>query len=394
MALSIFGRLRALPTLALALMLTVGLAGCGMAEPADDATAEKAATESETPSAPSPEPAEAAPEFETQAAEPLQKDLLVASLDSYSDGFDEPSRTVYGYDEAGRLTSSYFEDTDLGTTWTYDERGNLLTEVQTFDNGEGGVYTSTVTYTYSDENLPLTRTYETNQSPVYINPETGEQTDDPSQGEPMMMDIPKCTYEWSERGAMEKVTEYDEGGAVRKIYETTYLLPLTVPVSTVSVDPFSEVGIGTIVDQLRILTNTAFSPDGTETSKTTWQYNEAGKPTLITQTGGMSAAQEIAYNEQGDEVSSVFGDWGYTQEWTYDDSGRPTARAIFDDTSEGPLYEFYTYDSQGRLKAEVGATPWDGTYVINCGVYHYVENDEDLPVTPQQLMDESRARIA
>ncbi len=80
-------------------------------------------------------------------------------------------------------------------------------------------------------------------------------------------------------------------------------------------------------------------------------------------------------------------------EWTYNEAGQATEKAAFDPFF-GMAYEFYTYDSTGRLKSIVYVQPQDGgDHLVGCQVFDYAEKNEDLSQTPQQLMEEAAAKV-
>lgn len=399
MTLSTLRRLRALPAIALALALAAALAGCSSSEPAEEPAAPAPADQPATPEAPAEEAEEPEPEpeFDTQAAEPIAKDQLVASTAYYSEGYEEANTQLFEYDDAGRLVGTKFSDSDFGNTWTYDENGNLLTQVETYMDENGAPLTNTITFKYNAENLPVERTFETTQPPTYYDPETGEQVDDPSQGVLQEWDAPKRTYEWSERGALEKTTEYNAAGEAT-IYESTYQLPLITPVNTVSIDPLSAGGIGYIEDNLRMLSDKVLDAEGFLMSETSNQYNSAGDPvSSSTKRGEMSVTETWTYDEHGNETSHVV-DYGggetYTTdtEWVYGESGEAIEKVVTD-PDFGTQYFFLTYDSKGRLKTRTDATPFEGEYYFGCTVYDYLVDNEEPASTPEQLMAEARAKV-
>lgn len=396
MTLSVLKRLRTLPAIALALLLAVALAGCSSAETSEEPAAPAPAEEPATPETPAAEePEEPATEFDTQQREPVSQESLIASIDSYAEGDEEPSRQTCAYDDAGRLTSLTFDEGGLGTKWTYDANGNLLTQVEDSDYGDTA-YTSTITYKYNDEGLPVERTYETTQPDTYVDPETGEQVDDPSQGELVEWDVPRITFEWSERGAQEQLVEYHASGEITS--QTTYQLPIMVPVSVVSTDPQSISGFGVIEEDMRPLSSKTVDADGFVQSETSYQYNADGKLTSATmKNGDWTTTDTRTYDEHGNITSDSY-DYGdgdaqtVTYEWTYDSAGNPT-ELIVRDPEMGDTYEFFTYDSKGRLKARVSASLFEGEYSLYCGVFNYLVDDEALSATPQQLMDDARAKM-
>ena len=397
MTLSALGRLRALPTIALALALATALAGCAASEPAEEPAAPAPAEEPAAPEAPAEEEAEEpATKFDTQQREPVDQETLVSSIDSYTESYAEPSSQTCTYDNAGRLTSLTFDEGGLGTKWTYDANGNLLTQVEDFDYGDA-VYTSTISFKYNDEGLPVERTFETTQPDTYFDPETGEQTDDPSQGELAEWDVPRITFEWSERGAQEKLVEYHASGE-EITSQTAYQLPIMVPMSVVSTDPLSSSDIGVIEEDMHPLSSKTIDADGFVTSETSYQYNSDGKLTsAIMKNGDWTTTNTRTYDERGNIASDSY-DYGdgdaqtTTYEWAYDSTGNPTEKVIRD-PEMGDVYEFYTYDSKGRLKARVTANLFEGEYSLYCGVFNYIVDDEELTTTPEQLMADARAQV-
>lgn len=167
MTLSTLGRLRTLPTIALALLLAATLAGCSASEPAEEAPA-PAPAPAEEPAAPEAPAEEEATEPEP-AAPAIDKNQLVTAQTLYSEEMpDEPDTFEATYNDDGRLLS--YDNADQHYAWTYDDAGRLLTERYTSTTEAGGENTLT-TYTYDSEGVRSESLYEDNSTALYMNPE-------------------------------------------------------------------------------------------------------------------------------------------------------------------------------------------------------------------------------
>ena len=115
MTLSALGRLRALPTIALALALAAALAGCSTSEPAKETPAPAPAEEPAAPEAPAEEEAEE-PE---PTAPAIDKSQLVTAQTTYSEELiDDPDTFEATYNDDGRLLS--YDNANQHYAWTYE----------------------------------------------------------------------------------------------------------------------------------------------------------------------------------------------------------------------------------------------------------------------------------
>ena len=162
MTLSALGRLRALPTIALALALAAALAGCSTSEPAEEAPAPAPAEEPAAPEASAEEEAE-----EPEPAVPaIDKSQLVTAQTTYSEELiDDPDTFEATYNDDGRLLS--YDNANQHYAWTYDDAGRLLTESYTSTTEAGGESTLT-TYTYDSEGVLSESLYEDNSTALYL----------------------------------------------------------------------------------------------------------------------------------------------------------------------------------------------------------------------------------
>lgn len=116
--------------------------------------------------------------------------------------------------------------------------------------------------------------------------------------------------------------------------------------------------------------------------------------------------QTYTYDENGNETSSaisssIMPEMNNSSQttWTYDEAGRPTASVLVSDGASS-WFEFFTYDSKGRLKTVTSVVPMmdaetgeEFEPTIGCTVYNYLIDDEELTTTPEQLMADARAQV-
>lgn len=379
--------------LAVALALPLGLAGCSSA----DNSADQNAAEAPAAEAPADQDSTAtAPEGDQAAA--TQNDQQVASVTYYDGESTEPVKATYTYDEAGRLTST--EDVSLSQKWTYDEAGRLVKDEATFaadEESEGGQQTTT--YTYDADGTLVERIFE-DTTGENLDYETGEPMTDPDTG--AVLDDYKRTYTYEDDGKKmtTTITNADGqwiGGTVSTFAESAKGLA-----PTVSVKPEE---LGTVVEPWKPVKEETVNQEGAVLETTEFTYNEAGDATTVTTSydegeGTEKIIWNTTYDDKGHETMTsvaMEGEEGEAQEtpteWTYDDAGQAIEKVSFDPFF-GMTYEFYTYDSLGRLKAVTFVQPQDGAeHYVGCQVFDYVEKNEDLAQTPQQLMEEAAAKV-
>lgn len=376
---------RAAGCLALALALPFGAAGC--AAPRSDANDAPAAATAGDAAADAPE----------KNAE-VQANQQVASIAYYDEESAEPITATYTYDEAGRLTAA--EDPTITQKWAYDDAGRLVKEETSYaadEESEGGE--QNVTYTYDEEGTLVERILEDTTDEM-IDYETGEPMTDPDTG--AVLDDYKRTYAYEDDGKKMTVTVTNADGQWIGTTVSTFEASAKGLFPTVSADPDE---LGAVVEPWKPLREDTLDQDGAVLESAEYTYNEAGDVTSLTSSYEEDGVAEkiiwtSTYDDKGNETAtsvSVEGSDEEAQEtpteWTYDEAGRPIEKVSYDPFF-GTTYEFYTYDSAGRLKTITYAQPQVGAEaLVGCQVYTYVEANEEPAQTPEQLMADVKAKV-
>lgn len=408
MTLSALGRLRALPTIALALALAAALAGCSTSEPAKEAPAPAPAEEPAAPEAPAEEEAEE-PE---PTAPAIDKSQLVTAQTTYSEELiDDPDTFEATYNDDGRLLS--YDNANQHYAWTYDDAGRLLTESYTSTTEAGGESTLT-TYTYNSEGVLSESSYEDNSTALYINPETGKIGEDPSLGEPWNEPEQSTRTKWtySDDGKQLKGETYSLEGElveseiayyaqdVRHIYETVLGTPDSIGQTESAANP---------------LRRELFDAEGEKTGEVSYTYDAMGNMTSrVGAEGGYNYTNSYTYDDKGNQTSWSFSTNDPEEEisassgettWTYNSDGLPASQSEYQEGSDLPTHiTFYAYDSKGRQKAytqviamesydDNGEPTGEIEYIVGCSVFTFLEDDEELTTTPEQLMADARAQV-
>lgn len=401
MTLAALSRLRALPTIALALILAVALAGCSASEPADKTAAPAPAEEPATPEAPVEEEAEE-PEPEAPA---IDKTQLVTTVTEYFDGMDEPvvSKATYGDD--GRILT-YGNGTEE-RAWTYDNEGRILTE-RVIAESEMAPQDRLTTYTYGADGALAETLVEDHAPAVYINAETGEMGTDPALGELMQEAGESSRTQWtfSEDGKEKKGETFTLDGAPVESAIYYYDEDARTAYDTFSTDPRF---LGQITPSAHPIRTESFDAEGNKIGESSITYDANGNRTSTKDvSNGATYELTSTYDEEGNQTSSTYSEDGINMSsettWTYDEAGRPISSKTTYSENPDPQMEFFTYDSKGRLKATVYLAPMMGydedgnptteETMVSCTVYDYLVDNEELSATPQQLMDEARAQAA
>lgn len=408
MTLSALGRLRALPTIALALALAAALAGCSTSEPAEEAPAPAPAEEPAAPEASAEEEAE-----EPEPAVPaIDKSQLVTAQTTYSEELiDDPDTFEATYNDDGRLLS--YDNANQHYAWTYDDAGRLLTESYTSTTEAGGESTLT-TYTYDSEGVLSESLYEDNSTALYINPETGEIGEDSSLGEPWNEPEQSTRTKWtySDDGKQLKGETYSLEGELLKSETTYYAEDARYAYDTVLGTPDC---IGLTESAANPLSRELFDADGEKTGEVTFTYDAQGNLTSQVFTeGGYTYTTNYTYDDKGNQTSWSFAtddpeeavsSNSTTTEWTYGADGLPVSQSEYQEGSDIPTnIFFYTYDSKGRQKTstqaiamesydENGESTGEFEYLVSCNIFTFLEDDEELTTTPEQLMADARAQV-
>ena len=408
MTLSALGRLRALPTIALALALAAALAGCSTSEPAEEAPAPAPAEEPAAPEAPAEEEAE-----EPEPAVPaIDKSQLVTAQTTYSEELiDDPDTFEATYNDDGRLLS--YDNANQHYAWTYDDAGRLLTESYTSTTEAGGESTLT-TYTYDSEGVLSESSYEDNSTALYINPETGEIGEDSSLGEPWNEPEQSTRTKWtySDDGKQLKGETYSLEGELLKSETTYYAEDARYAYDTVLGTPDC---IGLTESAANPLSRELFDVDGEKTGEVTFTYDAQGNLTSQVFTeGGYTYTTNYTYDDKGNQTSWSFNTDDPEEEfsahsgetkWAYDSDGLPISQSEYQEGSDIPTNTFfYTYDSKGRQKTstqviamesydENGEPTGEFEYIVGCSIFTFLEDDEELTTTPEQLMADARAQV-
>lgn len=408
MTLSALGRLRALPTIALALALAVALAGCSTSEPAEEVPAPAPAEEPAAPEAPAEEEAEE-PE---PAAPAIDKSQLVTAQTKYSEELiDDPDTFEATYNDDGRLLS--YDNANQHYAWTYDDAGRLLTESHTSTAEAGGESTLT-TYIYDSEGVLSESLHEDNSTALYMNPETGEIGEDSSLGEPWNEPEQSTRTKWtySDDGKQLKGEIYSLEGELLESRVTYYAEDVRYAYDTVLGTPDC---IGLTESAANPLSRELFDADGEKTGEVTFTYDAQGNLTSQVFTeGGYTYTTNYTYDDKGNQTSwalttddpeeAAFSN-STTTEWTYGTDGLPISQSEYQEGSDIPMnIFFYTYDSKGRQKTstqviamesydENGEPAGEFEYIVGCSVFTFLEDDEELTTTPEQLMADARAQV-
>lgn len=408
MTLSALGRLRALPTIALALALAAALAGCSTSEPAEEAPAPAPAEEPAAPEASAEEEAE-----EPEPAVPaIDKSQLVTAQTTYSEELiDDPDTFEATYNDDGRLLS--YDNANQHYAWTYDDAGRLLTESYTSTTEAGGESTLT-TYTYDSEGVLSESLYEDNSTALYINPETGEIGEDSSLGEPWNEPEQSTRTKWtySDDGKQLKGETYSLEGELLKSETTYYAEDARYAYDTVLGTPDC---IGLTESAANPLSRELFDADGEKTGEVTFTYDAQGNLTSQVFTeGGYTYTTNYTYDDKGNQTSWSFNADDPEEEfsahsgeakWAYDSDGLPISQSEYQEGSDIPTNTFfYTYDSKGRQKTstqviamesydENGEPTGEFEYIVGCSIFTFLEDDEELTTTPEQLMADARAQV-
>lgn len=408
MTLSALGRLRALPTIALALALAAALAGCSTSEPAEEAPAPAPAEEPAAPEASAEEEAE-----EPEPAVPaIDKSQLVTAQTTYSEELiDDPDTFEATYNDDGRLLS--YDNANQHYAWTYDDAGRLLTESYTSTTEAGGESTLT-TYTYDSEGVLSESLYEDNSTALYINPETGEIGEDSSLGEPWNEPEQSTRTKWtySDDGKQLKGETYSLEGELLKSETTYYAEDARYAYDTVLGTPDC---IGLTESAANPLSRELFDADGEKTGEVTFTYDAQGNLTSQVFTeGGYTYTTNYTYDDKGNQTSWSFNTDDPEEEfsahsgetkWAYDSDGLPISQSEYQEGSDIPTNTFfYTYDSKGRQKTstqviamesydENGEPTGEFEYIVGCSIFTFLEDDEEPTTTPEQLMADARAQV-
>lgn len=397
MTLSALGRLRALPTIALALALAAALAGCSTSEPAEEAPAPAPAEEPAAPEAPAEE--------EAEEPEPIDKSQLVAKSTSYYlDSEQEPDVRTATYDDTGRLLS--VGDATSKYEWTYDDEGRILTEkVSALSDVEGAGDTLT-TNTYNADGTLAETVVEDSTPALYFDPETGETGEDPSLGELWQEagESYRLVFSYSDDGTQETAESYTLDGDLTGSRIFYYDEDVRTLYDEVSTDPQL---LGAVISPALPLKTELFDETGTQTGEVTHTYDANGNETSMIETSAEDTTEQTyTYDENGNETSSaisssIMPEMNNSSQttWTYDEAGRPTASVLVSDGANS-WFEFFTYDSKGRLKTVTSVVPMMDAETgeeleptIGCTVYNYLIDDEEPTTTPEQLMADARAQV-
>ncbi len=408
MTLSALGRLRALPTIALALALATALAGCAASEPAEEPAAPAPAEEPAAPEAPAEEEVEE-PE---PAAPAIDKSQLVTAQTTYSEELiDDPDTFEATYNDDGRLLS--YDNANQHYAWTYDDAGRLLTESHTSTAEVGGESTLT-TYTYDSEGVLSESLYEDNSTTLYMNPETGEIGENSSLGEPWNEPEQSTRTKWtySNDGKQLKGETYSLEGELIESETTYYAEDARYAYDTVLGTPDC---IGLTEPTANPLSRELFDADGEKTGEVTFTYDAQGNLTSQVFTEeGYTYTTDYTYDDKGNQTSWSFAtddpeeavsSNSTTTEWTYGADGLPVSQSEYQEGSDIPTnIFFYTYDSKGRQKTstqaiamesydENGEPTGEFEYLVGCNIFTFLEDDEELTTTPEQLMADARAQV-
>lgn len=372
---------RAAGCLALALALPFGVTGCTSTPSGQDDAAPAA---------------EAPAQNEQEAA--VEADERVATIAYYDEETDEPITATYTYDEAGRLISA--EDSTMSQKWAYDEAGRLVKEETIYaadEESDGGE--QNVTYTY-DENGTLVERILEDTTGENLDYETGEPITDPDTG--AVMDDYKRTYTYEDDGKKMIVTVTNADG--QWIGETVSYFDQSAEglFPTVSTEPDE---LGAVIEPWKPAKEETVDQEGAVLESAEYTYNEAGDVvTLASSYEDEEGAEKIVwtttYDDKGNEASTAVSVEGSDEEaeeipteWTYNEAGQAIEKVSFDPFF-GTTYEFYTYDSAGRLKTITYAQPQEGAEAwVGCQVYTYVDGNEDPAQTPEELMAEAKAKV-
>lgn len=408
MTLSALGRLRALPTIALALALAAALAGCSTSEPAEETPAPAPAEEPAAPEAPAEEEAEE-PE---PTAPAIDKSQLVTVQTTYSEELiDDPDTFEATYNDDGRLLS--YDNANQHYAWTYDDAGRLLTESYTSTAEAGGESTLT-TYTYDSEGVLSESLYEDNSTTLYMNPETGEIGEDSSLGEPWNEPEQSTRTKWtySDDGKQLKGETYSLEGELLESETTYYAEDARYAYDTILGTPDC---IGLTESAATPLSRETLDANGEKTGEATFTYDAQGNLTsqVVTE-GGYTYTANYTYDDKGNQTSWSFAtddpeeavsSNSTTTEWTYGADGLPVSQSEYQEGSDIPTnIFFYTYDSKGRQKTstqaiamesydENGEPTGEFEYLVGCNIFTFLEDDEELTTTPEQLMADARAQV-
>ena len=410
MTLFTLGRLRTLPTIALALLLAATLAGCSASEPAEEAPS-PAPAPAEEPAAPEAPAEEEATEPEP-AAPAIDKNQLVTAQTLYSEEMpDEPDTFEATYNDDGRLLS--YDNADQHYAWTYDDAGRLLTERYTSTTEAGGENTLT-TYTYDSEGVRSESLYEDNSTALYMNPETGEIGEEPSLGEPWHEPEQSTRTKWtySDDGKQLKGETYSLDGELLTSEITYYAEDARYAYDTILGTPDN---IGLTESAANPLSREVFDASGKKTGEVTFTYDTLGNLTSRVDTeGGYTYTTSYTYDDKGNQTSWSFSTDDPEEEifnrsgeikWTYNSDGLPISQSEYQEGSDIPTnIIFYTYDSKGRQKAntqvmamesydENGEPNGGFEHVASCNIFTFLEDDEDLTTTSEQLMADARAQV-
>lgn len=385
MALSIRSSAAAAGCLTLALALPLGMTGCsaqsggGTGSPATKTAAEQSANDE-------------------QDASPSEEAARVVSSTYHELDSTETFTTSYTYDDAGRLVGA--EDATATQKWAYDDAGRLVKEEIAYaadEESAGGK--QTITYTY-DENGALVERLLDDTTDENIDLETGEPMTDPDTG--AVLDDHKRTYAYEDGGKKMTVTTTNADG--QWIGETvSYFAESAEGLSpTVSVKPED---LGTLVEPWKPQREEVLDQNGEVAESSNYTYNAAGDITTLSSTyegedGKETIVWNSTYDDKGHETMTSVSMEGADEdaqetptEWTYDDAGRAIEKAAIDPFF-GMMYEFYSYDSAGRLKSVTYVQPQSAEEIIvGCQVFDYAADNEDPAQTPEAMMTGARDKV-
>jgi len=277
---------------------------------------------------------------------------LVTSITTTGAASTGSRETLYGYDNAGNLTSQKVVDgsNDLTTTYTVDELGNLTSIADPRGNVSGADaadYTTTMTYDAAGNLQTVTG------PPVSVT----SAGSDPSTTQPV------TTYGYDTFGDQTQVQNplgqvttdaYNGDGRLTKTTAPSYTPPggsTITPVTTQTYD-----GNGNLTS--------ATDPDG---STWTYSYDQLGDKVRVTDpaVNGVAGQWNYGYDTDGEQTSVVSPTGAQTQS-TYDDLGRQiTATQVERYPASAAYTTAMTYDDAGNLVSSTNPLGDTTTYAYD-----------------------------
>jgi RHS repeat-associated protein len=305
---------------------------------------------------------DAADRLQTQTVDPSGLDRvttygwgyrdLVTSVTTTGAASTGSRETLYGYDNAGNLTSQKVEDgsQNLTTTYTVDQLGNLTSITDPRGNVSGAVpasYTTTLTYDAAGDLQAVT------DPPVPVT----------SGGSAPSTTQPVTTYGYDTFGDKTQVQNpldlvtsygYDAAGRLTKTTAPLYTPPGGSAITPVTVQTYDGNG------NLTSLTD----PDG---NTSTYSYDQLGDKVRVTDpaVNGVAGQWNYAYDTDGEQTAVVSPTGAQTQ-YTYDDLGRQiTATQVERYPSNAAYTTAMSYDDAGNLVSSTNPLGNTTTYAYD-----------------------------